>query len=181
MNDRFKKLGYALMAIGLVFVIGGGYAYSQVQGGYNSLQKFSEAQNVTLSYNDAGQLTDRGTPEGAAAIMDLLENQWGYPVVSSEMDTNDPLVNTGSEYMYQMATIAFHTLHGTQTFVLAEPAEYNGETFAAGSYDVEVDGKYWTDFIASTHSRARPAARHGRGLHTVSLVSSVSVPSPLQL
>jgi hypothetical protein len=146
MNDRLKKLGYTLMVIGLVFVIGGGYAYSQVQGGYNSLQKFSEAQNVTLSYNEEGQLTDRGTPEGAEAIMDLLENQWGYPVVSSEMDSNDPLVNTGSEYMFQMATIAFHTLHGTQVVVLIEDVEYNGESFTAGTYDVEVDGKYWTDF-----------------------------------
>lgn len=146
MKDRLKKLGYALMAIGLVFVIGGGYAYSQVSGGYNSLQKFSEAQNVTLSYNDDGQLVDRGTTEGADAIMELLEVQWGYPVVAAELDSNDPLVNTGSEYMYQMATIAFHTLHGTQTVVLTEPAEYNGESFAAGEYQVEVDGKYWTAF-----------------------------------
>jgi hypothetical protein len=62
------------------------------------------------------------------------------------MDSNDPLVNTASEYMYQMATVTFHTLHGTQTVVLTEAAEYNGETFAAGTYEVAVDGKYWTDF-----------------------------------
>ncbi|MDX2344565.1 MAG: hypothetical protein QNL12_12910 [Acidimicrobiia bacterium] len=146
MNDRFKKLGYALIAIGLVFVIGGGYAYSQTQAGYTSLQKFSEAQDVNLSYNDEGQLVDRGTPEGAAAIMDLLKNEWGYPVLDSEMDSNDPLVNTGSEYMFQMATVTFHTLHGTQTVVLDEPVEYNGESFAAGVYEVPVDGKYWTAF-----------------------------------
>src|SRR5690606_8850508 len=24
--------------------------------------------------------------------------------------------------------------------------EYNGETFEAGTYEVDVDGKYWTDF-----------------------------------
>ena len=146
MTDRLKKLGFVLIALGLVFMVGGGYAYSQTQAGYNSLQKFSEAQNVTLSYNEEGQLTDRGTPEGAEAIMTMLEEEWGYPVVASEMDANDPLVNTGSEYMFQMATVTFHTIHGTQTVVLTEDAEYNGEVFAAGTYEVEVDGKYWTDF-----------------------------------
>ena len=44
--------------------------------------------------------------------MALLTEDWGYPVVASELDPNDPVVNTGSEYMYQMATVAFHTLHG---------------------------------------------------------------------
>jgi len=146
MTDRLKKLGFVLIALGLVFMVGGGYAYSQTQAGYNSLQKFSESQNVTLSYNEEGQLTDRGTVEGAEAIMTMLEEEWGYPVVSSEMDSNDPLVNTGSEYMFQMATVTFHTIHGTQTVVLPEDVEYNGETFAAGTYDVAVDGRYWTDF-----------------------------------
>lgn len=146
MKDRFKKLGYVLIVVGLLFVIGGGYGYSMTQDGYTSLQKFSEAQNVVLSYNEEGQLTDRGTVEGAQVIMVLLEEEWGYPVVAGEMDPNDPLVNTGSEYMFQMATVTFHTLHGTQTVILTEDAEYNGETFSAGVYEVEVDGKYWTDF-----------------------------------
>jgi hypothetical protein len=48
--------------------------------------------------------------------------------------------------MFQMATIAFHTLNGTQVVVLAEDVEYNGETFSAGTYDVAVDGRYWTGF-----------------------------------
>jgi hypothetical protein len=121
-------------------------AYSQVQDGYNSLQSFSEAQNVQLNYNDEGQLIDRGTTEGADAIMVLLTEDWGYPVKESDLDPNDPLVNTASEYMFQMATIAFHTLNGTQVVVLAEDVEYNGETFAAGTYDVAVDGRYWTGF-----------------------------------
>lgn len=149
MNDRLKKLGYALMAVGLVFVIAGGVAYSMGQDGYTSLQKFSEAQNVNLSYNEDGQLIDRGSTEGAAAIMALLEDDWGYTVVKGEIDANDPLVNTASEYMFQMATVTYHTLHGTQTVVLTEDAEYNGETFAAGTYEVPIDGKYWTDFDRS--------------------------------
>jgi hypothetical protein len=146
MNDRLKKLGYVLVVVGLIFVVAGGVAFSKTQDGYNSLQKFSEAQNVTLSYNEEGQLVDRGTVEGAQAIMDFLENDWGYSVEGGELDANDPLVNTASEYMFQMATVTYHVLHGTQTVVLDEPVEYNGETFAAGTYEVPVDGKYWADF-----------------------------------
>lgn len=158
MAKRLRSLGIVLSVIGLVFVIAGGVAYTQVQDGYNSLQSFSEAQNVALSYNEAGQLVDRGTTEGADAIMALLKEDWGYPVKDSDLDPNDPLVNTGSEYMFQMATISYHTLHGAQTVVLDEDVEYNGETFAAGEYEVvpnEVGspervaaglGGYWTDF-----------------------------------
>jgi hypothetical protein len=146
MWKRLQMLGYALAVIGLVFVVAGGVAYSQVRAGYDSLQAFSAAQNVTLSYNEDGQLVDRGTTEGADAIMSLLVDDWQYPVVDSAFDPDDPLVNTATEYMYQMATIAFHTLHGTQTVVLAADVEYDGEVFAAGEYEVPVDGRYWTDF-----------------------------------
>jgi len=156
MAKRFKQLGIVLIVVGLVFVVSAGVAYSMTSDGYNSLQKFSEAQNVTLSYNEDGQLTDRGTVEGAQAIMDFLKNDWGYPVVDAEMDPNDPLVNTGSEYMFQMATVSYHVLNGTQTVVLTEDKEYNGETFPAGTYEVAVDGRYWTDFDRS-HPLEGPA------------------------
>jgi hypothetical protein len=146
MRKRFAKLGYLLVLVGFVFVVAGGVAYTKVQDGYDSLQAFSEAQNVELSYNEDGQLTDRGTTEGADAIMVLLTDDWAYPVVDGDLDPNDPLVNTGTEYMFQMATIVQHTLHGTQDVTLTEDVEYNGETFAAGTHTVEVDGKYWTDF-----------------------------------
>ncbi len=146
MRKRLAKLGVALLVVGLAFAVAGGVAYFRVQDGYDSLQAFSEAQNVTLSYNDDGQLIDRGTTEGADAIMELLTEDWNYPVVNGDLDPDDPLVNTGTEYMYQMATVALHVLHGTQNVVLAEDVEYNGEVFAAGTYEVDVDGKYWTDF-----------------------------------
>jgi hypothetical protein len=143
---RLQTLGIVLAVIGLVFVVAGAVAYSRVQDGYDTLQAFSEAQNVTLSYNEDGQLIDRGTTEGADAIMVLLTEDWAYPVNEADLNPNDPLVNTASEYMFQMATIVQHTLHGTQTVVLDETVEYNGETFAAGTYEFEVDGRYWTDF-----------------------------------
>lgn len=146
MSKRLKILGLVLAVIGLGFLVGGGVAFAKTQDGYQSLQAFSEAQNVTLSYDEEGRLIDRGSPEGAEAIMGLLTEEWQYPVVESDFDPNDPLVNTASEYMFQMATVAYHTLHGTQTVVLEEPVEYNGETFEAGTYEFDVDGRYWTDF-----------------------------------
>lgn len=158
MAKRLRTLGIVLSVIGVIFVISGGVAYTQVQDGYGSLQSFSEAQNVTLSYNEDGQLVDRGTTEGADAIMVLLTEDWGYPVKDADLDPNDPLVNTASEYMFQMATIGYHTLHGTQTVVLDEAVEYDGQTYAAGEYQVVVQdvgsparvaaglGGYWTDF-----------------------------------
>jgi hypothetical protein len=146
MRKRLKTLGYALLVVGLAFAVAGGVAYTRVQDGYDSLQAFSEAQNVMLSYNEDGQLIDRGTTEGADAIMTLLTDDWNFPVVESDLDPNDPLVNTGTEYMFQMATVLYHVLNGTQQVTLAEDVEYNGELFAAGTYDVPVDGRYWTEF-----------------------------------
>lgn len=149
MWKRLRTVGYVIAVIGLIFVIAGGVAYSQVQNGYDSLQAFSAAQNVTLSYNEDGQLVDRGETEGAEAIMSLLVDDWQYPVVEADLDPDDPLVNTASEYMFQMATITYHVLHGTQTVTLDEAVEYDGELFEAGTYEVAVDGKYWTDFDRS--------------------------------
>ncbi len=146
MSDRLKRLGVVLIVVGLVFVIGGGYAFTQVQNGYDSLQAFSAEQNVELAYNEDGLLVDRGTTEGAEAIMSLLVDDWKFNVVEGDLDPNNPLVNTATEYMFQMATISYHILHGTQTIVLTEDVEYNGELFTAGTYDFAVEGRYWTDF-----------------------------------
>ena len=146
MQKRIRTLGFVLAIIGLGFVVGGFVAFTKAQDGYQSLQAFSAAQNVELTYNESGELTDRGETEGAQAIMALLTEDWQYPVVESDLDPADPLVNTATEYMYQMATISYHTLHGTQTVVLDEAVEYNGETFEAGTYEFPIDGRYWTDF-----------------------------------
>ncbi len=146
MAKRLRTVGMVLALFGAGFVIVSGVAFFQVQNGYEALDSFSEAQNVTLNYNEDGQLIDRGTTEGADAIMELLTEDWGYTVVESELDPQDPVVNTASEYMFQMATIGYHILHGTQTVVLTEDVEYEGEVFPAGTYEFEVDGRYWTDF-----------------------------------
>jgi hypothetical protein len=156
MSDRLKKLGVVLIVVGLLFVIGGGYAFTQVQNGYDSLQAFSAEQNVELAYNEDGLLVDRGATEGAEAIMSLLVDDWKFNVVEGDLDPNDPLVNTATEYMFQMATINYHILHGTQTIVLTEDVPYNGEVFTAGTYDFAVEGRYWTDFDRS-HPLEGPA------------------------
>ena len=146
MTKRLQTLGIVLALIGVGFLVGGGVAFAKVQDGYGSLQAFSETQNVELSYDKEGQLVDRGATEGAQAIMTLLTEDWDYAVVKSDLDPDDPLVNTATEYMFQMATIAYHTLNGTQTVVLQEDVEYKGEAFPAETYEFDVDGRYWTDF-----------------------------------
>jgi hypothetical protein len=156
---RLKILGIVTALIGVAFVLAGGYSFLKVQEGYRSLTAFSAAQNVQLTYNEDGQLVDRGETAGAEAIMALLTDDWGYAVVDSAFNPNDPIVNTSSEYMFQMATIAYHVLHGTQTIVLDEAVEYNGETFAAGEYVFDVDGRYYADF-----DRAHPIEGPARGL-----------------
>ena len=67
-------------------------------------------------------------------------------MVESELDPNDPLVNTASEYMCQMAVIGYHVLHGYHEVVLTEKQEYKGKVYPAGSHEVPVNGRYWTGF-----------------------------------
>ena len=46
-----------------------------------------------------------------------------------------------------MATIAYHTLHGTQTVVLPEDVTAaDGTVYKAGTYEFAVDGRYWSAF-----------------------------------
>jgi hypothetical protein len=152
MDARLRKLGMVLAVMGLLFVAGGTYAFIKTQQGYASLTALSAAQNVKLSYNDQGQLVDGGKTEEAASIMSLLRDDWKYPVDNAELNPNDPIVNTASEYMYQMATITYHTLHSTQTVVLpADVTAADGTIYKAGEYKFEVGGRYWSAF-----NRANP-------------------------
>ena len=147
MNGRLKILGAMLAVVGLAFIVGGGFAFYKTNQGAQSLQAFSAAQNVKLSYNEAGQLVDRGETAGADKIMAQLTNDWGYAVNTADFNPNDPLVNTASEYMYQMSTIAYHTLHGTTTVVIDKDVTApDGTVTKAGTYEFVNDGRYWTGF-----------------------------------
>jgi hypothetical protein len=147
MTSRLQRLGIGLVLIGIAFFAAGGYTYIKTQDGAYALQAFSAAQNVKLSYNDQGQLTDHGTTEGAVAIMSLLTNDWGYKVTASDFNPNDPLVNTASEYMYQMATISEHTLNAKTTVTFPTDVVVDGKVVqAAGTYDFTNTGKYYSGF-----------------------------------
>ena len=148
MTTRLRKLGIVLTIVGLVFAAGGAFAFIKTQEGYRSLNAFSAAENVKLTYNEQGQLTSAGETAEAAAIMAMLTNDWGYPVVAGDFNPNDPVVNTGSEYMFQMATVSYHTLNGTQAVVLDKDfTAPDGTVYTAGTeYQVPVAGRYWADF-----------------------------------
>jgi hypothetical protein len=146
MTKRLRGIGIVLGLIGLGFIAAGGFAFIQTQQGYKSLNSFSAAQNVKLSYNEQGQLVDRGDTAEAEGIMSLLKNDWGYPVNQGDLNPKDPVVNTASEYKFQMATIAYHTLHSTVTVNVPADVEYNGELIKAGDYEVAANGRYWTGF-----------------------------------
>lgn len=146
MNFRLKLLGAVMVASGVFGAGVGGYTFLKTMEGVNSLQSFSEAQDVKLNYDESGQLVDRGTTEGAQKILDLVTNDWGYTIADGDLNPNDPLVNTASEYMYQMGTIAYHTLNSTVTITLTEDKEYKGQSFPAGDYEFINDGRYWTGF-----------------------------------
>jgi hypothetical protein len=152
MNGRLRILGVVLAVMGIGFIAGGAFAFVKTQEGFASLNALSAAQDVKLSYNEEGQLVDRGETAGAQAIMSLLRDDWKYPVNTSELNPNDPLVNTATEYMYQMATITYHTLHGTQTVVLdKDVTAADGTVYPAGTYEFAVDGRYFSEF-----NRANP-------------------------
>lgn len=161
MFKRLQRLGVVLALFGLAFVAAGGYAYIKVQDGQKALTSFSAAQSVKLSYNDEGVLVDRGEPEGAAAIMSLLTVDWGYTVDKAEFNPADPTVNTASEYMFQMATISYHVLHGTQNITLTEDyTAADGTFYAAGTpIPFNVDGRYYSQF-----DRSDPVQAAARGL-----------------
>ena len=148
MGKRLQILGIFLMVAGLAFAAVGGYTYVRTQDGARSLQAYSAAENVNLTYNKDGQLADKkGDPTEAKEIMNMLVNDWKYPVVASDFNPNDPMVNTGSEYMFQMATVTFHTLHAKVTVTLpADVTAADGTVVKAGDYDFVNDGKYWATF-----------------------------------
>jgi hypothetical protein len=158
MESRIKKVGIVVALFGLAFIVAGGYAFMKVQEGSRSLNAFSAAQNVKLAYDDQGQLLDHGDAAAAAGIMSLLVNDWGYTVNAADFNPNDPIVNTASEYMYQLATITEHTLSSTVTLP-ADVVDKDGNIIATAGTKVAVDGRYYANF-----NNANPVDSAVRGL-----------------
>ncbi len=148
---RINQMNFVSMA-GLVLVVGGiigialgVYLWTKADAGLDSLEAVYAAQGRTMSYNDEGQFIDRGTVEAGDAILSLIEDDYKFPLNRSNLDPDDPIVNTPDELMVQYGILMYHTLHGTQTVVLDEDVTYNDEFFAAGTYEVDVDGRYFSD------------------------------------
>lgn len=147
MYARFKVVGFGLVIAGLAFVGVGGYTYSMTEQGAKSLAAFSAAQNVKLSYNEQGQLLDHGDAAAGQKILGLLKNDWGYTINAADLDPNDPVVNTATEYMVQMATISTHTLDSTVKVTIPEDTKgADGSVIKAGTYDVPINGRYYSAF-----------------------------------
>jgi len=139
-----------VLIVGGIFGIGlGGFLYLTANAGLDSLDTVYAVQGRFMTYDEDGNFTDRGTAEGGAAILSLIEDDWNFALNRGNLDPEDTLVNTPDELMVQYGIINYHTLHGIQTVVLAEDVEYNGETFPAGSHEVPVDGRYFSDLDRS--------------------------------
>jgi hypothetical protein len=148
---QLTRINFISMA-GLVLVFGGiigiglgGFLFLTANAGLDSLETVYQTQGRYMTYDEDGNFTDRGTAEGGAAILSLIENDWNFTLNRSNLDPENTLVNTPDELMVQYGIINYHTLHGTQTVVLAEDVEYEGVLYEAGSYDVPVDGRYFSD------------------------------------
>ena len=89
MTGRLRKIGIVLAVFGLVFMAGGAFAAFKVQEGYRSLDAFSAAQGVTLTYNEEGQLVDRGEVAGAQAIMTLYLPRISADIIDHGVVTGD--------------------------------------------------------------------------------------------
>ncbi|MBN4064356.1 hypothetical protein JYU04_01320 [Dehalococcoides mccartyi] len=147
---NFISVAGLVLVFGGIFGIGlGGFLYITADAGLNSLQTVYETQGRFMTYDDEGNFTDRGTAEAGASILSLIEDDWNFKLNYANLDPEDTLVNTPDELMVQYGIINYHTLHGTQTVVLAEDVEYQGVLYEAGSYDVEVDGRYFSDLNRS--------------------------------
>ena len=145
MEKKLTRLGVVIAVFGLAFFVAAGYAFVKTQEGQRALNAFSASQGVTLAYNDQGQLLDHGDPAAAATIMNLLTNDWGYTVNQADFNPNDPIINTPSEYMYQMATISEHTLSSTVTLP-ADIKDANGNVVAHAGDKVAVNARYYANF-----------------------------------
>lgn len=143
---KLKIVGVLFALAGVGFLAAGPFIALKAQAGLASLEAVYKAQNVTMTYDDNGTFTDRGTVEGGSAILHLLTDTWQFPLNMRNLDPADPLVNTPDELMVQYARITYHTLHSTVNVTLDKEVEYQDQVFATGTYAFDVDGRYWLDF-----------------------------------
>ena len=144
---RLRLVGILLAVAGLGLAgVSLAWGLPQADDGLDSAQAMYEAEGVRLTYDEDGRLVDRGTPEGAQRILDLLAKDYKYPVKMSDFDPDDPLVNTRSELMYEYATITYHVLHSTVAVQLTAadvPITYRNVTYTQpGTYNITLEHYY---------------------------------------
>jgi hypothetical protein len=143
--NMISMAGLVLIVGGIIGISLGGYLYITANAGLDSLESVYEAQGRYMPYDEDGNFTDRGSVESGDAILSLIEDDWNFNLNRGNLDPNDTLVNTPDELMVQYGIIYYHTLHGTQTVVLDEAVEYDGVVYEAGTYEVDVDGRYFSE------------------------------------
>ena len=79
MTTRLRRLGIVLAVVGLVFAAGGAYAFIKVQEGYRSLNAFSAAQNVTLTYNETASSSTAARSRARRPSWRMLTERLGLP------------------------------------------------------------------------------------------------------
>ena len=171
MDGRMRILGVVLAVVGIGFLAGGAFSGYKTYEGQQSLSALSNAQQVKLTYDEQGQLTDHGDAASAQSILALLRDEWKYPVNMADLNPNDPIVNTATEFMFQMATITHHITSGTQTVVLPEDVTAaDGTVYKAGTYEFAVDGRYFSQFNRANpiEGKARDQAWSATGLALIS-------------
>ena len=171
MYGRMRILGVVLAVVGIGFLAGGAFSGYKTYEGQQSLSALSNAQQVKLTYDEQGQPTDHGDAASAQSILALLRDEWKYPVNMADLNPNDPIVNTATEFMFQMATITHHITSGTQTVVLPEDVTAaDGTVYKAGTYEFAVDGRYFSQFNRANpiEGKARDQAWSATGLALIS-------------
>jgi hypothetical protein len=111
-----------------------------------ALQALSAGQDVTLTYNDKGQLVDRGETAGADKIMSLLVND-GLHSRQVGAQSERP---AGQHLQRVHVPDGHHLLSHAACHYdrdLPEDVVVDGKVVQlAGTYDFVNEGKYWTGF-----------------------------------
>jgi len=86
---------------GVGCIAAGGAVVFKAQEGLQSLQAVYRAQNIQMSYDEQGNFIDRGTVEDGNAILNLLAEDWQYPLNRKNLLRNHELYNPYSLYLYE--------------------------------------------------------------------------------
>ncbi len=79
MKNLTRLISFGVLALALVIMAVGVVNMQKANEGLQSLDAVYAAQGIELSYNEDGQLIDRGTTEEADAIKSMMVDEWKFP------------------------------------------------------------------------------------------------------